>query len=249
MNATKWMGGLGGIVCLCATGAQAQLVTNILTATADTFYDERSFTHGMTNTAVQGLYGPPGTNFLDLASENEPFTQRIVLRFDLSSVPVGSLRSATLRLYNRAGPFSPNTDFLDVYRLTNPFADNNSNWVTNNFPANTAWTNPGTDFANAQGAAQDLSNPFATTLYDRTSVGAANDWDVTSLVHFWQDGIYANYGFMINKRLTQTHQQAFFWSMESGFSPELIVVTPEPTALALLGLGGLLLLGRGRTRG
>jgi len=228
---------------LLVSTSNAQLVTNTLTPMADMWYDERSFAY--TDNPPASLYGPTGNDFLDLAPETESYTERIVMRFDLSSVPVGSLRSATLRLFNRASPAGGTTDPLDVFRLTNPWVDKNSNWLTNDVPNATLWNNPGSDFANRLGIAQSLSNPFATRGYDRSSVNAPNDWDVTSLVQLWLDGIHPNYGFLITERMTADHGQAFFWASETGaLSPQLIIVTPEPSGLALMLLGGLVLLRR-----
>lgn len=246
------------LVCLLlsslyfALAANAQLVTNTLNPTADMFYDERSFAYS-TNPPVQNLYGfPDGNYFLDLAAETEPYTERIVMRFDLSSIPAGSLRSATLRLYSRFHPAASTAprDEIDVYQLTKPFADKNSNWLTNDVSAATIWTNPGGDFVNRLGQAQNTNNPYALSHYVK-STGVATEWDVTSLVQRWLDAGDPNYGLILLYPTQGIDAQAFFYAQDytdPALRPQLVVVVPEAGSLALSSLGGAFLAWRWRKR-
>lgn len=251
MNGTKWAAGFAGLVFLVsAVVGSAQIETRTLNPTKDIFISEASFTYGMTNPPVQGFHGAPGDGFLDNASENEPFTQRILMQFDLSSLgPLISVSSAHLQLFHRPGGASG--DSAEVYRLTSPFRDKNVNWLTNDFVAATAWSNPGGDFANSLGAAQSLTSPFASaTVF--AGLGALTDWSVTTLAQGWANGSYSNHGLLISKPLTVNSQQQFFFAQENmdfpQYHPRLIVdfvALPEPS-VALLSVLGLLALRRSK---
>jgi len=240
----KWQTSCGMLLAVALGSVLDSAIAETITInpTADVFYDKRDFTH--TESPSVTLYGEPGANYLDLASEDQPYAERILMKFDTSGLAGATIKSATLRLFSRKGPPG---DALDVYRVTSDWADKDSNWVNRIHSTTTAWTHPGGDFANSLGEAQTLAKPFATRNYanvaksgtDAAPRGVANDWNITTLVQGWASGTFPNFGLMIIKPLTEKNGQAFFVSSEfadfPNLKPQLIVeadIKPGPATAA-----------------
>lgn len=144
-----------------------------------------------------------------------------LIEFDLTSVPAGSVTSATLSLMH-----SGNSNFgsrYDVFRIT-------SAWDEATVTFNTAPT----------------IDPVAVASLVITDnlVGVYRNWDVTETVAGWLSGAYENYGFWIEEVPIQGTATAYFVSSDGSSSsdPKLtidVASVPEPTALGLLGLSFL----------
>ena len=124
--------------------------------------------------------GAPDTNYggdaLLVVSGGNGWTRRSFVKFDLSTIPAGSIiDSATLRLFLQNAPGSSRTD--DVYRVTG------ADWAEGTI----TWNN-----APAVAATPTDSNATGTTA------GAWIDWDVTEDVVAFKAGTYSNYGWRIN---------------------------------------------------
>jgi hypothetical protein len=104
--------------------------------------------------------------------------RRGLLRFDLSSIPPGSIiTSASLYLYEED---KKPDQVTYIYKVTTDWNENSATW-------DSPWLNPGGDF--------DGSNPYASFLPNQTDCMLTID--LTDLVQEWADG-EPNYGFMLS---------------------------------------------------
>lgn len=135
---------------------------------------------------------------------------RILIQFDLSSIPVGAtITSATLGLYDNG--YSHDGSQLQMFRVTKPWTEGTSSadgavWTLTN--GVDAWDNPGGD------AVGTLGNQFAEPYSFTTSGGSIWNWDATALVTEWYAGTHPNYGLMIKQEGTASEKH--FKSRETG---------------------------------
>lgn len=161
---------------------------------------------------------------------------RVLLQFDLSSIPAGqTIVSATLQL--NADPSidlggNPTGQPIDVYRLTNSWNQAQATW--NDRAASTPWATAGGDYVGTGG------NPYAsnsTVIPNNYSSVVPLTWNVSSLVNEWYTGSQANNGMLL---LTSPTVGLHFPSSKGGGSlqPTLAVnYVPEPTSMGLLAVG------------
>ncbi len=130
---------------------------------------------------------------------------RILIKFDLTGIPVSPVKEALLGLYQYACEGDPPPHTVAAYRITRAWEEGTGaaqfqsdhlgvSWEE---AANgTAWATLGgdydrtTDFGNGANGIVD-----APTL--NTTVGAWQAWDVTALVNAWIAGIHQNHGLIL----------------------------------------------------
>ena len=144
-------------------------------------------------------------------------SERIYIRFDISSLPKGILiQNATLRLWQFNAPASPQE--YEVHRVLGDWKEGTENW--NNQPA---W---------------DSATTSTAVAPDRTEV--AVEWDITKDVQAWISGQAKNCGIMIKAVKEERVKDASsgFWSREypvgshEEWSPALIISVQTPPSLA-----------------
>lgn len=161
---------------------------------------------------------------------------RVLLQFDLSSIPAGqTIVSATLQLNadpSIDGGSNPTGQPIDVYRLTSGWNQAQATW--NDSSASTPWATAGGAYVGTGG------NPYAsnsTVIADGYSSVVPLTWDVSSLINEWYSGSQANEGMLL---LTSPTVGLHFPSSEAGgpLQPTLTVsYVPEPSSMGLLAVG------------
>jgi len=148
---------------------------------------------------------------------------RALVRFDLSTVPPGTLlTSATLRLW--VGSFSPKADsVLTVYKVHDPWVEGTRNgsgsadgatWKTRD--GSLGWS---AGFGIVTGFDSGVPTS-ATTLPSSFSSGWV-EWNVTPLAQRWIDGVSPNYGAAV---MINTASEVIFNSREwSIYQPKLVL--------------------------
>ena len=158
-----------------------------------------------------------GDTDLDLGKKS-PDESRIVMQFDLSSVPPGAVVvAATLTLEKKSEGGAATTDLVEVRGLTTAWTELGSTW-------DAPWSNPGADSTAAYGA---------TTV--TAGVNGPCEWDVTGLVGDWIYGNLANYGLVLADVAPGAGDFHVFDSREDTVPPVLTIdyVTPDPTDFAV----------------
>ena len=179
--------------------AEAGSSSVTLYATSDTYIYEGnpSSNYGMSNRLIVGR------------AEGNDF--RILVRFDLSSIPVGStITSATLELYrlvNQASSASvEGAYYVWPYRLRSSWGEKSVTW--NSQPSSASMGDPAT---NVQGSS------------------GWTGWSVTNIVSYWVTDGNTNYGFMLRGD-GSTIGSFTGYSRETSYVPRLSVRYTEPTA-------------------
>jgi hypothetical protein len=173
----------------------------------------------------------PDKNFglidlLQVRSGDTDYTKRIIIKFDLSAMPSGSIiLSAYLQLYYYSySQGDPAGRTYNAYRVT-------EDWVEGDGP-------PGTKGATWNDADKFVPDPWAIPGGVWTSEDVASSivppatgqwmsWDVTGIVKDWIENGHSNYGFIIldpNDGVSSTDASARFYSREfttAGLRPVL----------------------------
>ena len=183
---------------------------------------------------------------------------RSLLKFDLSGIPSGgTINSATLTLYSdvsqeyNANGANPYNIAMDVFRVTNDWLESPVTW--NNRLAATPWATGGSDYVGTT-QVQDV-NQYARATDNPTANDVPVSWTVTSLVNQWYQGTYTNDGLLIRSYYVPGYYDTFqanhlyFRSSEyagTASDPTLTVnyTVPEPAMMALLAIGGIVLIRR-----
>lgn len=168
--------------------------------------------------------------------ENGAEALRGVLKFDLSSIPVGStINSATLSLYQFAQA-DTSTPELGVYYATRGWTEGTGNgtetadgatWLT--YDGASSWSSPGGDF---DSTAQALATAPNTT-------GTWVDFAITSLTQSWLNGTIANNGVFVKKTTGSgsTDYKSFYssdYTTDPTLRPKLVVeYVPAPGTITL----------------
>ncbi|WP_425400102.1 DNRLRE domain-containing protein [Aeoliella sp.] len=171
---------------------------------------------------------------------------RSAFAFDLSGAELAgaTINNVTLRLTaDRTDTSSQNADVvIDFHELSASFTNDDVTWTSRNGIDN--WTTPGGDFG---GVIASLTANAATV-----SPGDELEWSSAPLASATQDAIGGSLYLIgkLNVEDSSTRNAFFFESLSAvGAEPELIIdytSIPEPGSLALIGLGGVIVLLRRR---
>jgi len=178
-------------------------------------------------------YGDEHKNFgkkEDMAVGNRD-TKRVLLRFDLTSVPPGtSISSAELQLCLEGEYYFPEQRVVYVHRVMRFWRHEEVTW--NQAKEKRSWNSPGGDF--------DWTIESATSLIGKRSGWVS--WDVTRTVKDWLEEKYINFGFLLKE---QNCESLPIWFLSSNleweaYRPRLVISyeveeappeqPPEPTA-------------------
>lgn len=181
------------------------------------------------------------------------YLANFAVQFDGLNAYIGGNEAVTsavlrLQLYITPSTDSNPTPTLDVYTLTQPWA-NGATWFSNGLGS--AWTTAGgTVGATPVASITPPTNPapYYTSF----------DWDVTTVVSNWVAGASPDYGFLVKWSAGNTFDRRWYFQGSgiaaavpsfTGFEPKLTIYTvPEPSAVMMLSLGmlGASILWRGR---
>lgn len=190
---------------------------------------------------------------------------KIYLRFDLASLPAGTISDATLTLQNQSN--SGTLDF-SVWGLSDGYAggnDFNSDGVNDLDDLWLEGTGAGDDTAaadidwmNAPGNDSSADAMAASAVYGGTALGTGAADGSSGFTTFSDANLVsylnANSGNdVVTLVMTSAGSSAFLFRSgeKAGFTPPTLDVTlvPEPMSVALLGVGGALVLAGRRRRG
>jgi hypothetical protein len=210
------------MLCVLAVQAKSLAATNIaLTPVSDTFISTHFTTpNGATPDMVIGTQGV-------MASSAQ---NRGLLKFDLSSIPVGSqVNSARLELTVRKSPPTPG-NACDLHRLLQEFSEASSTWQmrTELDPWGAPGGQAGVDYVSAvSGTAPIGSVAGVTHTFDSTAGMIA---DVTR----WITNASENHGWLIkttNETVSFTARR--IWTREGVVPPKLTVEYTPPQSLRI----------------
>jgi len=223
------------------SGMAAAILAAVATAQADV--------RSLSPTADTRIGNSIGSNqgTLDvLSTYNFNNNQRTLLQFDLSALPTNTTVNSAILVLQRDSALHNGGDsgkLTYVFRLTNSWVETQVTW--NNRSTGNPWATAGSDYVGTTGVLN--VSPYASNtlnLVDYVSPGIfALSNNVTTLVAEWVGGVYTNLGFAVTGEYLN---QLVYHSREASnaaLRPALILdfTIPEPSAMALLGLGGLLL--------
>lgn len=231
------------LVLILASTHLSSAASIVLAPSQDnTIYSESSTING----------GSPLSNALGanlfVGNNDNGFTRRALLAFDLSAVPAGAtIDSVSLHLY--ATVASANAETVSLFRLTSNWGEGTS--VASGNGINGAPASGGTDatwqdrFSGGQGWSNE-GGDFVATSSASTSVsgaGAAYTWSSAGLVadvQAWVDGTASNDGWIVIGNESTASTAKGFASREATDTtqrPELTinytVAVPEPATQAL----------------
>lgn len=152
-------------------------------------------------------------------------TRRVLVKFDLSSIPSNAtLTSATLKLFQSGSASGLSGVQMDLHRLTRGWTENQFTW--NKSDNSTNWTTAGGDFAGTATA--------SVTPSSSGSNGTQHDFTVTTDVASFVAGTDTNYGWVLkfNNESTSGVMPTFHTleSSTSGSRPQLTVTYTTPSA-------------------
>ncbi len=220
-------------------GGPSQTVT--LAAAADTY-----ITAETNNALYVKNYGVDLNMYVGQVGTSPNLEQRMLLKFDGSSVPPGSIiiTSATLRLYaTQVTGYSGAPKSLDAYALTEWFAEGTSQssgniygatWVSRDFGYSWATWSPtvpgsgGGTYATTKYATGREESSGLSPLPGSFSSGWVT-WDLTALTQAWVDGVIVNNGILVKSNPTDETYSVKFATDENNSSggshrPQLVVV-------------------------
>ena len=181
---------------------------------------------------------------------------RALIEFDLTGLPANiQVTSATLKLtVVNTPPTGPVNSTFALHHATASWGEGNntsryggapadpgeSSW-NRRFAGGVSWANPGGDFLGAISSSAFISGNGS--YFFASTAGLVSD------VQGWHDNPAGNFGWLLSSQAESSSRSIRrFGSRESGAnSPSLIVeftVVPEPSAIALLGVGALAMAGR-----
>lgn len=209
--------------------ASASAESIVLGATKDTYV------HSGTPSSNFGLMDTIMLGQEDVAGRG---TIRGLLHFDLTSLPSNPdlIQSAVFRAYQYGQRPAGGGKDCYIHRCTSSWTETGATWYTQPTQSGEQW------------AVAEVGD-----TYESAPVYWV-EWDVTELVRAQASGQYPNYGwsFRVEYETYGTCRIGYFHSNEYLGNPELrpqlevqySTVVPEPAAMSLLTLGGLLVLRR-----
>jgi hypothetical protein len=219
------------------TGSTATPPTTVTLGAAEDTY----ITADTTNGAYILNYGKDTTMYVGEVQTSPNLEQRLLLKFDASGIPPGSvITSATLRLtLNKimSGSAANSTKSLDAYALTQSFVEGTSSLV-NSCPTGASWTNRDCGVGwTTRGGTYDATTKYATGRVESSGasplpgsfVSGWVTWDLTALAQGWVDGVIVNNGFLVKSNATDQTYSLQFLTKENNssggkYSPQLVVV-------------------------
>jgi hypothetical protein len=198
-----------------------------------------------------------GAGFFNAGTTGNGFRNRAVMRYDLSSIPAGSIiNSVELTLEIVREPVTdPENSFFSLRRLFQSWGEGvqvptevdspgrgapavmgEATW-NSRFTGLSAWSEPGgqqgVDFS-----ATASSLAFVTTVGEQVNFGSTPA--MIADLQFWLDQPSANFGWMLMTESEDVGKTArSFASLESGFGPTLTIdftPVPEPATISLVAL-------------
>ena len=151
--------------------------------------------------------------------------KRIVIRFDLASIPPNAIiSSAELQVCLAGEYYFGEKKVIYVHKIMGFWKDKEVTWNQGKEKRN--WKSLGGDF--------DWAIESATSLIGKSSGWVC--WDVTRTIKDWFDGKYVNFGFLLKKDSNDSDE---IWFLSSdleweAYRPRLVIsyeaeeVTPEP---------------------
>lgn len=183
-----------------------QSLTGLFTPSKDTYLSEAAPTQNF------------GSSVSLLADRATASLDRIILQFDLSTIPEGSIiNSAVLRMNATAEAGAIYT--IEAHRMTAEWNENSATWTLKD--GTNTWTSSGGDFHSAF--------TYATANAPDGAVFEMN-MTLTALVNDWVQGTYENYGIMLDEQAAGTSALKTFHSREAlAGTPRLFVnyTTPQ----------------------
>ncbi|MDH4052022.1 MAG: DNRLRE domain-containing protein, partial [Rubrivivax sp.] len=173
------------------------------------------------NSGSTSNHGTTGTLVVDRSGGNLG-NGRVLLQFDLSTIPAGSkVTGATLLLQATANatPF-----MIDVYQLNEAWAEGSggasaANWI-DRLPG-TPWT----DFDGASGSSVGVT-PAATWATLPPAGAGQHSWNLSALVQAWHAGTTPNFGILLGSTATGTTTVTY--DSREGTTPPRLVVSYAP---------------------
>jgi hypothetical protein len=126
-------------------------------------------------------YGDSGETWVATGNNNEALA---LFRFDLDAIPANSrIINATLSVHHRNGN-DPNVP-VTAHRISRDWEEDEASW--NRRTSGDNWTSPGGDYDSAVVSTTDVG-PGTNSRYE---------WDLSSLVQDWSNGVSPNYGVLL----------------------------------------------------
>ena len=149
-------------------------------------------------------------------------TQRGYVKFDLSSIPTGTvIRNATLWLYSYdTTKMNGSTGYYAAHRITRSWNESTMTWTIADTGAN--WTTAGGDCETVADALSPKYAPKIPSWYQ---------WDLTTRVQSWINAPASNYGWLIRAQNESSHLQDQFYQSDTSnasFRPKLVVSDLAP---------------------
>jgi hypothetical protein len=160
--------------------------------------------------------------------------RRIVLRFDVSSIPPGSVvKSANLRLYCRTITSPTNlAKTLRAYYVMESWVEgtlsgtgtaDGATWTTRNGTNNWSASGGYAYWSSVLGTARDEASGTPPPLPGAFREGWVA-FDLTAMTQYWVDNLYANYGILLRSESSSDILQFDSRESVSGTAPHLAVV-------------------------
>lgn len=152
-------------------------------------------------------------------------TKRVLIRFDLTSIPPDAIiSSAELQVCLAGEYYFHQMRVIYVHKITGFWKDGEVTWNQSQEKRN--WRSPGGDF--------DWEIESAKSLMGKNYGWVS--WDVTRTIKDWLDGKYVNFGFLLKEQNCE-NEEIWFLSSElewEDYRPRLVIsyevggISPEP---------------------
>lgn len=161
-----------------------------------------------------------GVGFIDVGEYNGATgdTRRALIKFDLSSIPAGSIiTSATFRIYNTGTDLTDNARTMYANRMKRAWTETGATW--NKYDGTNDW-------ATAGGGTNSLDVDFTAFGNVAVTNPPTSGWHeislTASMVQDWFDGTFTNNGLMLSMGTELNDLQRFHSRNEA--NPEQLVL-------------------------